>query len=140
MFGASPPGPPPNQAERNATPTYDFPGQKIVLHYLTDMPIRTSALRTLGAYSNVFALESFFDEAASAAGADPVEYRLRHMKDPRARGDRGMRVPGRLEARREERRHAWPRLRLLAIQERGVLRGAGPRRRGRPPHRQGARD
>jgi nicotinate dehydrogenase subunit B len=85
MFGASPPGPPPNQAERNATPTYDFPGQKIVLHYLTDMPIRTSALRTLGAYSNVFALESFFDEAASAAGADPVEYRLRHMKDPRAR-------------------------------------------------------
>ncbi|HXF66305.1 MAG TPA: molybdopterin cofactor-binding domain-containing protein [Burkholderiales bacterium] len=76
---------PPNQAERNAVPLYDFPGQRIVLHYINDMPIRTSALRTLGAYANVFALESFMDEAAAAAGADPVEFRLRHMKDPRAR-------------------------------------------------------
>jgi CO/xanthine dehydrogenase Mo-binding subunit len=49
------------------------------------MPIRTSALRTLGAYANVFALESFVDEMALAAGADPVEFRLRHMKNPRAR-------------------------------------------------------
>jgi nicotinate dehydrogenase subunit B len=85
MLGDPPPPPPPNQAERNAPPLYDFPGQKVVLHYVTDMPIRTSALRTLGAYSNVFALESFLDEAAAAAGADPVEYRLRHMKNPRAR-------------------------------------------------------
>ena len=76
---------PPNQAERNATPLYDFPGEKIVLHYVPDMPIRTSALRTLGAYANVFASESFMDEAAAAAGVDPVEFRLRHMKDPRAR-------------------------------------------------------
>lgn len=85
MLGNPPPPPPPNQAERNATPLYDFPGQRIVLHYVTDMPIRTSALRTLGAYSNVFALESFMDEMAAAAGADPVEFRLRHMKNPRAR-------------------------------------------------------
>src|SRR5258708_11194542 len=49
------------------------------------MPLRTSALRTLGAYSNVFALESFVDELALAAGADPVEFRLRHLKDLRAR-------------------------------------------------------
>ena len=76
---------PPNQAERNATPLYDFPGQRVVLHYITDMPIRTSALRTLGAYSNVFALESFMDEAAAAANVDPVEFRMRHMKEPRAR-------------------------------------------------------
>jgi putative intracellular protease/amidase len=47
--------------------------------------LRTSALRTLGAYANVFALESFMDELAAAAGADPVEFGLRHMKDPRAR-------------------------------------------------------
>ena len=72
-------------ADRNAVPTYDFPSQQIVLHYITDVPIRTSALRTLGAYANVFALESFMDEMAAAAGADPVEFRLRHMKDPRAR-------------------------------------------------------
>jgi CO/xanthine dehydrogenase Mo-binding subunit len=49
------------------------------------MPIRVSALRTLGAYANVFASESFMDELALAAGADPVAFRLAHMRDPRAR-------------------------------------------------------
>jgi nicotinate dehydrogenase subunit B len=44
-----------------------------------------SALRTLGAYANVFAVESFMDELAAAAGADPVAFRLAHMKDARAR-------------------------------------------------------
>ena len=81
MNGAQPAG----AADRNAVPLYDFPNQRIVLHYLPEMPLRTSALRTLGAYANVFALESFIDEAAAAAGADAVEFRLRHMKDPRAR-------------------------------------------------------
>ncbi len=76
---------PSGAADRNAVPLYDFPRQNILLHYVTDMPVRTSALRTLGAYSNVFALESFIDEAALAAGVDPVEFRLRHMKNPRAR-------------------------------------------------------
>ena len=76
---------PSGAADRNAVPLYDFPGQKVLLHYITAMPIRTSALRGLGAYGNVFALESFMDEMAIAAGADPVEYRLRHMKNPRAR-------------------------------------------------------
>jgi nicotinate dehydrogenase subunit B len=76
---------PSGAADRNAVPLYEFPSQKVLLHYVTDMPIRTSALRGLGAYANVFALESFIDELAAAAGADPVEFRLRHMKDPRAR-------------------------------------------------------
>jgi CO/xanthine dehydrogenase Mo-binding subunit len=49
------------------------------------MPVRVSALRALGATANVFAIESFMDELAAAAGADPVEFRLRHLKDPRAR-------------------------------------------------------
>jgi CO/xanthine dehydrogenase Mo-binding subunit len=72
-------------SDRNAVPLYDFPGVKVVKHYAPDAPLRTSALRTLGGYANVFALESFVDELAAAAGADPVEFRLRHMKDPRAR-------------------------------------------------------
>lgn len=76
---------PSGAADRNAVPLYDFPHQNVLLHFITDMPVRTSALRTLGAYANVFALESFMDEAALAAGVDPVEYRLRHMKNPRAR-------------------------------------------------------
>ena len=71
--------------DRNAVPTYDFPSQKIVQHFIPEMPLRVSSLRTLGGYANVFASESFLDEVAQAAGADPVEFRLAHMKDPRAR-------------------------------------------------------
>ena len=77
---------PPAAADRNAVPLYDFPNaadRRSTI--IPEMPLRTSALRTLGAYANVFALESFIDELAAAAGADPVEFRLRHMKDPRAR-------------------------------------------------------
>ena len=50
-----------------------------------ETPLRTSAMRALGAYLNVFAIESFMDELADAAGADPVEFRLAHLSDPRAR-------------------------------------------------------
>jgi nicotinate dehydrogenase subunit B len=71
--------------DRNAVPLYDFANQRVVNHLLPQMPIRVSALRTLGAYGNVFALESFMDELAAQAGADPVAFRLRHLKDPRAR-------------------------------------------------------
>jgi nicotinate dehydrogenase subunit B len=71
--------------DRNAVPLYDFPRQRIVNHLITDMPLRVSALRTLGAYANVFATESFMDELALLAGADPVAFRLAHLKDPRAR-------------------------------------------------------
>jgi len=48
------------------------------------MPIRTSALRTLGAQANVFAIESFLDEIATERGEDPLAFRLRHLSDPRA--------------------------------------------------------
>jgi CO/xanthine dehydrogenase Mo-binding subunit len=71
--------------DRNAIPLYDVPNQRVNWHFLADMPVRVSALRGLGAYCNVFSIESFMDELAEAAGADPVEFRLRHMKDPRAR-------------------------------------------------------
>ncbi len=71
--------------DRNAVPLYDFPNQKITKHLIKNMPLRTSALRTLGAWANVFALESFMDEAAASAGTDPVAFRLRHLRDPRGR-------------------------------------------------------
>jgi len=86
--GAAPVGDvplPSGGADRNAIPAYDFPSVKVAKHFIVDSPLRTSALRTLGGYANVFALESFMDEAALAAGVDPVEFRLRHLKDPRAR-------------------------------------------------------
>jgi CO/xanthine dehydrogenase Mo-binding subunit len=72
-------------SDRNALPLYVFPNQKVTNHLVVDMPVRVSALRTLGGYHNVFALESFMDELALAAGADPVEFRLRHLQDPRAK-------------------------------------------------------
>jgi nicotinate dehydrogenase subunit B len=70
---------------RNAEPSYVFPRRRIVKHFLADSPLRTSALRGLGSYANVFAIESFMDELAHAAGADPVEFRLRYLTDERAR-------------------------------------------------------
>ncbi|TPI53351.1 xanthine dehydrogenase family protein molybdopterin-binding subunit [Mesorhizobium sp. B3-1-7] len=71
--------------DRNAIPLYDVPNQRVNWHFVADMPVRVSALRGLGAYCNVFSIESFMDELAVAANADPVEYRLRHLKDPRAK-------------------------------------------------------
>ncbi|MBV9968412.1 MAG: xanthine dehydrogenase family protein molybdopterin-binding subunit, partial [Xanthobacteraceae bacterium] len=71
--------------DRNAIPLYDLPRQRVAHHLIKDNPVRTSALRTLGAYANVFATESFMDELALAANADPVAFRLAHLKDPRAR-------------------------------------------------------
>jgi CO/xanthine dehydrogenase Mo-binding subunit len=78
-------GPPNYAADRNAIALYEFPGQRVVTHFITEMPLRVSSTRGLGAYANVFAIESFIDELARSAGTDPVEYRLRYLKDPRAR-------------------------------------------------------
>ena len=72
-------------AERNAIPGYDLPASRILSHRLLTMPIRTSALRSLGAFSNVFAIESFIDEIAAACGEDPLAHRLRILSEPRAR-------------------------------------------------------
>ena len=70
---------------RNATPPYAFPETRIVKHLVHALPLRVSALRTLGAYANVFAAESFMDELAREAGADPLDYRRRHLADARTR-------------------------------------------------------
>jgi nicotinate dehydrogenase subunit B len=71
--------------DRNAIPLYTLPSARVMHHFIPDMPVRVSALRALGAYANVFSIESFMDELAQAAKADPVEFRLRHLEDPRAR-------------------------------------------------------
>jgi nicotinate dehydrogenase subunit B len=72
-------------SDRNSVPLYDFPSWQVECHRLTTMPIRTSALRTLGAHGNVFAVESFLDELAFERGEDPVVFRLRHLSDQRSK-------------------------------------------------------
>jgi len=71
--------------DRNAIPIYKFPNAKVVHHFIPEMPVRISAMRALGAYHNVFSIESFMDELAAAAGADPIEFRLKHLEDKRGR-------------------------------------------------------
>ena len=71
--------------DRNAIPLYTIPNQKVVYHFIPDMPVRVSALRSLGAPHNIFAIETFMDELADAAKADPVEFRLAHLDDQRAK-------------------------------------------------------
>jgi nicotinate dehydrogenase subunit B len=70
-------------SSRNADPLYDIPFKRIVGHSY-DGPLRTSALRGLGAYANIFALESFMDELALEAKADPFKFRIDHLKNERA--------------------------------------------------------
>jgi len=72
-------------ADRNSIPLYDFPSWQIEYHRLLSMPVRTSALRSLGAQANVFAIESFLDELATERGEDPAGFRLRHLSDERAK-------------------------------------------------------
>jgi CO/xanthine dehydrogenase Mo-binding subunit len=78
-------GPPNYAAGRNAIPGYAFPGQNVTVHFITALPVRTSSHRSLGAYANVFSTESFMDELAHAAGADPLDYRLDQLTDERGR-------------------------------------------------------
>ena len=88
-----PPEPPPNDvpeangggATRNGEPLYNIPAKRILHHLVTEAPVRTSALRGLGAMPNVFALECCIDELAERAGQDPVAYRLSITADARAR-------------------------------------------------------
>jgi CO/xanthine dehydrogenase Mo-binding subunit len=70
---------------RNAEPYYDFARVDVTVHRLLTMPIRTSSLRSLGSHLNTFALESVIDDLARAAGRDPLQMRLDHLSDPRAR-------------------------------------------------------
>ncbi len=71
-------------AQRNAIPGYAFEHLRVMHNRLSVMPLRTSAMRALGAFTNVFAIESFMDELAAACGQDPLEFRRRHLTDARA--------------------------------------------------------
>jgi len=71
-------------ADINAKPSYVLPNKRAVLHELHASPLRTSSLRGLGSPANTLANESFIDELAQLAGVDPLEYRIRHLKDERA--------------------------------------------------------
>ncbi len=85
MISSNPPQANGGGGDRNSIPLYDFPAWVIESHRLKTMPVRTSALRTLGAQGNVFAIESLLDEIACERGEDPVAFRLRHLRDERAK-------------------------------------------------------
>jgi nicotinate dehydrogenase subunit B len=69
--------------DRTAIPPYDFEAMRVVAH---DMPpiVRAAWFRGVSALPNTFAHESFIDELATEAGVDPIEYRLRYLRDVRA--------------------------------------------------------
>jgi CO/xanthine dehydrogenase Mo-binding subunit len=86
-FAPTPPKPipqPEGGGDRNAIPIYASANARVVHHFLPQMPLRVSALRSLGAYMNVFAIESFMDELAHSSGGDAVDFRMRNVADPRA--------------------------------------------------------
>jgi nicotinate dehydrogenase subunit B len=70
---------------RNAFALYDFPVKRVIHHLVLQPPVRTSALRGLGALPNVFGIECFMDELAERAGVDPLAYRMSMLSDTRAR-------------------------------------------------------
>jgi CO/xanthine dehydrogenase Mo-binding subunit len=85
MISTNPPAANGGGGDRNSVPLYDFPAWTIMSHRLLTMPVRTSALRTLGAHGNVFAIESLLDEIAALRSEDPIAFRLRHLRDERAK-------------------------------------------------------
>ena len=80
-FKLPPPQPipqPNGSGDRNIIPPYKVANLKLVHNFQPHMKLRVSALRGLGAYANVFAIESVMDELAALAGEDPVAFRLKH--------------------------------------------------------------
>ncbi|WP_420992003.1 molybdopterin cofactor-binding domain-containing protein [Cupriavidus sp. 30B13] len=71
--------------QKNADVPYAFPAVSTRIHRMVDHAFRTAHLRSPGRMQNTFANEAFFDELAAAAGADPLQWRLAYLSDPRAR-------------------------------------------------------
>lgn len=85
MVSTNPPAANGGGGDRNSVPLYDLKAWTVTSHRLLTMPVRTSALRTLGGQGNVFAIESLLDEIAALRGEDPIAFRLRHLRDERAK-------------------------------------------------------
>lgn len=85
IISTNPPAANGGGGDRNSIPLYDLPAWTITSHRLLTMPVRTSALRTLGAQGNVFAIESLLDEIAALRAEDPIAFRLRYLSDERAK-------------------------------------------------------
>ena len=84
LTGTIPPAPLLSEmGDRTAIPPYDYENLRVTAH---DMPpiVRASWLRGVSALPNTFAHESYIDELATESGIDPIEYRLRYLKDRRA--------------------------------------------------------
>ena len=79
---------------QNVDPPYTFPNVDAAVHWIPDAPLRTSPIRAPGKIANSFAVESFTDEIAALARVDPLEFRLRHLTNPR-----GVEVLRRMAAR-----------------------------------------
>src|SRR5437762_7372816 len=73
----------PGNVFQNSAPGYTLANARAVCHRLDATPFRPSWIRTPGRMQNTYANEAFMDELAAAAGIDPVEFRIRHMKDAR---------------------------------------------------------
>jgi len=72
-------------ADRNAVPSYAVENVRVRKRLVHDLPYRTSSLRSLGAFTNVLAIETLFDDIARSLGEAPFAFRLRHLDDPRSR-------------------------------------------------------
>jgi nicotinate dehydrogenase subunit B len=75
---------PEGDGDRNSMPLYDVVNAQVNMHFVVKMPFRTSAMRSLGAHANIFAIESAMDELAMQANMDPLAFRLQQLADPRA--------------------------------------------------------
>jgi nicotinate dehydrogenase subunit B len=83
----------PGAISQNTDPPYAADSVQVLVHWLKDAPLRPAPIRSPGKPANCFAVESFTDELAAAAGLDPVEFRLRGLQDKR-----GVEVIGRAAA------------------------------------------
>ena len=72
------------QISQNGDPPYTTSNVRVAVHWTKQTPLRVSNLRAPGKIANAFAVESFTDEFAAAAGIDALDYRLKRLTDPRA--------------------------------------------------------
>jgi nicotinate dehydrogenase subunit B len=73
----------PGNIQQSLAIPYTFPNIKATAHRLAETPLRPSWIRTPGRMQNTFGNETFMDELARAVGADPLDFRIRHLSDAR---------------------------------------------------------